>query len=329
MENPGAPRRTPSPDRRTDPTGQLGLVSLPLADRVPGAPEGALLVEVDGVLDTTTRGWADNEIVVLLKDSEVPALVLDARGIEWISSQACGVILAALKTLRGRGGALVVIPGPAVQEKLELVGFSGFSPFAADPGEAAVILATAGRALGSPAADLPREENDGEGRIARFEPLPDLPGGLVVRYSGYMEQPAGAWFFGLVLRRVRSGYIRLALDFSGLQWVGAPGIGHLSGILKMVKPRGGRLILFGISLKIEEVLQLLELDKIFEIVDTEAEALALLKRNPAGEEDLAFPKIFKCPVCGARTRAARPLRGRCKTCKTVLAVDKHGKVFLG
>ena len=317
------------PERRADPTGQLGLASLPLADRAPGALEGALLVEVDGVLDTTTQGWANNAIATILKDAEVRALVLDTRGIEWVSSQACGVILAALKTLRGRGGALVVIPGPAVREKLELIGFSGFSPLSEDPAEAAAILAAAGRASGSPAADLPREEEDGNGNRAAFEPLSDLPGSLVVRYSGTMDRQAGAWFFGLVLRRVEAGYIRLALDLSGLQWVASPGIGHLAGILKTVKLRGGRLVLFGIPPKIEEVLRVLGLEQCFEIVDAEAEALVLLRNNLAGLEEPAFPKIFKCPICGARTRAAGPMRGRCKSCTTVLQVTPEGMVFLG
>ncbi len=317
--------------RRTDPTGKLGLAAKPLAVQVPEAPEGALLVEMDGVLDTTTRGWADNEFTALLKDSEFQALVLDARGIEWVSSQACGVFIAVLKILRGRGGTLTVVPGPDVREKLVLIGFSQFAPLAADPAEAAAFLtgAAAYSAPGSPAADLPREAVDGLGHKTVFQPLSDLPGGLVVRYSGTMDRRAGAWFYGLVLRRVEAGHVRLALDLSGLQWLASPGIGHLTGILKTVKLRDGRLVLFGIPPKIDEVFLLLGFHQYFEIVDTEAEAVALLNRNSAGLEEPEFPKVFKCPVCGARTRAARPMRGHCKTCKTVLAVDEHGMVFLG
>ncbi len=331
MENPGAPRRTLPPERRTDPSGSLGLTAKPLVVQVPEAPEGALLVEMDGVLDTTTRGWADNEFAALLKDSEFQALVLDARGIEWVSSQACGVFITVLKTLRGRGGTLTVVPGPAVREKLVLIGFSQFIPLAADPAEAAAFLtgAAADRAPGASTADLPREVEDGLGHKAVFQSLPDLPGGLVVRYSGTMDRQAGAWFYGLVLRRVEAGHVRLALNLSGLQWVASPGIGHLTGILKAVKLRDGRLVLFGIPPKIYEVLQLLGFSQFFEITDTEAEAVALLKRNSAGTEEPEFPKIFKCPICGARTRAAKPMRGRCKSCKTLLQVTDEGTVFLG
>jgi anti-anti-sigma factor len=190
--------------------------------------------------------------------------------------------------------------------------------------------AAADRAPGSPAEDLPLEEEDGNGNRAAFEPLPDLPGGLVVRYSGAMDIQAGAWFVDLILHHMEAGDIRLALDLSGLQWAGSgTGIGHLTGILKAIKSRNGRLVLFGIPPKIDEVFLLLGFHQYFEIVDTEAEAEALLKRNPAGLEEPTFPKIFKCPICGARTRAARPIRGRCRTCKTLLAVDEHGMVFLG
>lgn len=331
MDNPGTTRMTLPTKRRTDPTNQFGLKAEPLADRVPGVPDRALLVEVDGVLDTTTRGWADNEFAALLKDSEVQALVLDARGIVWIFSEGLGLIFATLKTLQGRGGAFAVIPSPAVREMMEIFGFTGVIPLAEDPAEAAAFLsnAAADRPPGAPTPDLPREEEDGNGNRAAFEPLPDLTGGLVVRYDGHLDRLGGAWFYGLVLRRVEAGYIRLALDFSGLQQLAPTWLEPLTGILKAVKPRGGRMVYFRIPPKLYEVLELLGISQFFEITDTEAEAVALLKRNSAGLEEPAFPKVFKCPICGARTRAAGPMRGRCKSCKTLLQVTDEGMVFLG
>lgn len=187
-----------------------------------------------------------------------------------------------------------------------------------------------GREASSPTElALGEGEDDGDGRCARFEDLLGIPGGLVVRFSGAMDRRAGSWFFGVVARRVEAGYIRLALDLSGLQWVPSPGIGHLTGILKAIKLRGGRLVLFGIPRMIEQVLQVLGFYQFFEIVDGEAEALTLLRNHLAGLEEPAFPKIFKCPICFTRTRVAKPMRGRCRNCDTVLAVDEHGMASLG
>ena len=319
----------PSPERRTDPTGKLGLASLPLADQVPGASESSLLVEVDGTFDSWNDRWAVELLQGYVDDPNMHGIVFDTRRVESCGDHAIHLFTVALKAVHPRGGTVVVLPSPCIRESLRISGLESLFPLAADPAEASAILAAAGRALDPPAADLPREEEDGLGHQAVFEPLPDLPGGLVVRYSGTMDRQAGAWFYSLVLRRVEAGYVRLALDLSGLQWVVSPGIGHLSGILKTVKLRDGLLALFGIPPKIDEVILLLGLEQYFEIVDTEAEALILLRNNLAGLEEPAFPKVFKCPICVARTRAVRPMRGRCRTCKTLLAVDEHGMVFLG
>jgi len=111
--------------------------------------------------------------------------------------------------------------------------------------------------------------------------------------------------------------------------VASPGLGCLTGILKAVNTLGGRLVLFGVPSKIDEVFQLLGFNQFFEIVDTETEALALLRRSLAGLDEPMFPKIFKCPICGIRTRAAKPMRGRCRRCGTVLRVVSDGTVSLG
>jgi anti-sigma B factor antagonist len=171
--------------------------------------------------------------------------------------------------------------------------------------------------------------DDGSGRTALFESLADLPEGMIIRYSGTMDRQAGPWFAALCLDRVDVGYIRLALDLAGLQWVASPGLGCLTGILKAVKPRGGRLVLFAVPPKIDEVFQLLGFHQFFDIVDTETEALVLLRRNQSGLEEPKFPKIFKCPICNVRTRVAKPMRGRCRRCGTVLRVVPEGQVLLG
>ena len=46
-------------------------------------------------------------------------------------------------------------------------------------------------------------------------------------------------------------------------------------------------------------------------------------------EDEIFPKIFSCPVCSKRLKATKSGRFRCSECKTILAIDNSGQVFLG
>ena len=52
------------------------------------------------------------------------------------------------------------------------------------------------------------------------------------------------------------------------------------------------------------------------------------RARKTGETDV-FPKIFKCPICGKKLKATKPGRFRCSECKTILAIDNSGQVFLG
>ncbi|MCP4178729.1 MAG: anti-sigma F factor antagonist, partial [bacterium] len=42
-----------------------------------------------------------------------------------------------------------------------------------------------------------------------------------------------------------------------------------------------------------------------------------------------FPKIFRCPICSKKLKASKAGRFRCSECKTILAIDNSGQVFLG
>jgi len=46
-------------------------------------------------------------------------------------------------------------------------------------------------------------------------------------------------------------------------------------------------------------------------------------------ENGIFPKTFNCPICSKRLKASRAGRFRCSECKTILAIDNSGQVFLG
>ncbi|MBE6350425.1 MAG: anti-sigma F factor antagonist, partial [Spirochaetaceae bacterium] len=46
-------------------------------------------------------------------------------------------------------------------------------------------------------------------------------------------------------------------------------------------------------------------------------------------ESSVFPKIFACPVCSKKLKAVKSGRFRCSECKTILAIDEQGQVFLG
>jgi anti-anti-sigma factor len=306
--------------RQKDPTGALSIVLGQLSNKVSGAADNALLVELTGVLDRGTRKWADRALKAVVADIGILYLVLDVRGIEWMSEGSFGVILAILKAMKTRGGALVLLPSPAVREMVQTFGWADYIWLASAPANAALILkSVAGEVVGGEERRRLRFE-------ARLVPVPCL----VVRLEGDLDRGyAEHWFKAQVTERIEAGFTKLAIDLSGCKWMCVDGIGCLTTFLKLLIPIDGRLVLFGLKPKILEVFQLLGFVQFFEFADTEGEALAALQRKREEPKAPRFPLIIKCPKCSGLTRVAKPMRGRCRRCGTVLRAAPDGTVSLG
>jgi anti-sigma B factor antagonist len=64
------------------------------------------------------------------------------------------------------------------------------------------------------------------------------------------------------------------LNLEKLRYIDSSGIASLVEGLKASRDQGSRLILYGLSKTVREVMELSRLQKIFEIHDSEAQALA-------------------------------------------------------
>jgi anti-anti-sigma factor len=173
------------------------------------------------------------------------------------------------------------------------------------------------------------EEKDESLKI-RLQKIDTAEGCLVLYLTGYIDTYNSNFFQKRVNRAIESGFIRLIFHCSGLNYVSSTGIGSFTAFLKAVKPRGGDLVLLEIQPKVYEVFQLLGFSQFFNIKDNLDEAVAFFSTGGASkvESDL-FPKIFKCPICSKKLKATKPGRFRCSECKTILAIDNAGQVFLG
>ena len=113
-----------------------------------------------------------------------------------------------------------------------------------------------------------------------------------------------------------------------MNYVSSTGIGSFTAFLKLVKPKGGDVVLLEIQPKVYEVFQLLGFSQFFNIKDSTDDAIQFFKQEIITEDEI-FPKIFSCPVCSKRLKATKSGRFRCSECKTILAIDNQGQVFLG
>ncbi len=80
-----------------------------------------LTITLEGRLDTTTSPELEREIGEL---NDVRELVIDMKGLEYISSAGLRVILKAQKIMNLKGSMRLINVGESIMEVFEITGFS-------------------------------------------------------------------------------------------------------------------------------------------------------------------------------------------------------------
>ncbi|GHV20727.1 anti-sigma factor antagonist [Spirochaetia bacterium] len=156
-----------------------------------------------------------------------------------------------------------------------------------------------------------------------------VEGGLTLVLIGYIDTYNSTSFQKRVGRAIETGYKRLIFDCGGLNYVSSTGIGSFTAFLKTLKGSGGDLVMLDVQPKVYEVFQLLGFSQFFNIRDDPADAENFFKGGGITESTSVFPQVFDCPICQKKLKAVKSGRFRCSECKTILAVDDSGHVFLG
>ncbi|GHU60866.1 anti-sigma factor antagonist [Spirochaetia bacterium] len=152
---------------------------------------------------------------------------------------------------------------------------------------------------------------------------------LVLYLTGYIDTYNSNYFQKRVTKAIEAGFIRLIFHCGGLNYVSSTGIGSFTAFLKSTKPKGGDLVLLEIQPKVYEVFQLLGFSQFFNIKDDLNDSVSFFRNGAPGEQAALFPKVFSCPICSKKLKALKAGRFRCSECKTILAIDDSGQVFLG
>ncbi|MDR2136054.1 MAG: STAS domain-containing protein [Treponema sp.] len=162
----------------------------------------------------------------------------------------------------------------------------------------------------------------------QLQKVDGVDGCLILYLNGYIDTYNSNYFQKRVAKAIEKGYIKLIFQCNGLNYVSSTGIGSFTAFLKSVKPRGGDLVLLEIQPKVYEVFQLLGFSQFFNIRENLDESINYFHAG-ASESVSLFPKVFSCPICSKKLKALKPGRFRCSECKTILAIDNGGQVFLG
>ena len=171
------------------------------------------------------------------------------------------------------------------------------------------------------------DEKDDSLKIS-LEKVENVDNCIILYLNGYIDTYNSQIFQKRVAKVVDAGFINLIFNCTSLNYVSSTGIGALTSFQKMVKPKGGDIVLFEIQSKVYEVFQLLGFSQFFNIKETQEEAIEFFNEEPVVQES-SFPKIFACPVCQKKLKATKAGRFRCSECKSILAIDNQGQVLLG
>jgi anti-anti-sigma factor len=163
----------------------------------------------------------------------------------------------------------------------------------------------------------------------RIQKVDGVEGCLVLYLEGYIDTYNSNYFQKRIQKAIEKGFLRLIFQCGGLNYVSSTGIGSFTAFLKGVKPKGGDLVLLEIQPKVYEVFQLLGFSQFFNIKDNLDDSINFFRSGSATEAVPMFPKVFSCPICSKKLKALKPGRFRCSECKTILAIDNAGQVFLG
>jgi anti-anti-sigma factor len=176
--------------------------------------------------------------------------------------------------------------------------------------------------------DIVKGFDDGEmgGFTIRLAKVPTVDGCLVLQCSGWLDLYNYNQFQKRVAKAIEAGFTRLVLDLQAVSYLSSLPIGGLVTIFRGLRKKDGELVLQCVQPRVYEVLQLLGFSGFFTFTQTLEESVAHVSHPPA---DATFPRVFTCPICEVKLRAARVGRYRCSHCRTILALAATGAVDLG
>ena len=159
--------------------------------------------------------------------------------------------------------------------------------------------------------------------------IPDVDNSCLVVLEGYIDTYNSSFFQKQLTKVISAGYCNLLFNCGALSYVSSTGLGSFTILLKMVKVKGGDIVLSEVQEKVAEVFQILGFSQFFNLKSTTEEAINYLKHSDGGSTASVFPKMLTCPSCGKSVQASRAGRFRCTNCKAIITISEQGGISLG
>ncbi|MDR1786259.1 MAG: STAS domain-containing protein [Spirochaetaceae bacterium] len=172
------------------------------------------------------------------------------------------------------------------------------------------------------------DDEKNESLAITLEPSAGVDNCVTVNLDGSIDTANSAFFLGRGTKIIDSGFVNLIFDCGNLADLSSTGVGVFAALLRMVRRRGGDLVLTGAQPRVCEKFRLLGFAECFTLKGDREEAVAFLQRNNA-IAGILFPKTFACPVCRKNLAVRGTGRFLCPECGCVMGVNDQGQILLG
>jgi anti-sigma B factor antagonist len=109
----------------------------------------------------------------------------------------------------------------------------------------------------------------------------EVDGVTVVSCSGRIVFGDEATALRDTLKKLLDSTQQILLNFSGVSYIDSGGLGTLVGVYSSARGAGADIKLTGLGQKLRDVLQVTKLVTVFEVYDTEPQAIAAFRRGAA------------------------------------------------
>ena len=104
-------------------------------------------------------------------------------------------------------------------------------------------------------------------------------GTLVIQASGHLDHDTNQYFFDCVQDEIEAGHKKIVINFAEIGYISSLGLGALVRARSRVAKAGGTIFLSNIKNQVLEALRLVHFDRIFNIYETEKEAIETIEAS--------------------------------------------------
>jgi anti-sigma B factor antagonist len=101
---------------------------------------------------------------------------------------------------------------------------------------------------------------------------------IVLYLEGRLDRPAGAGLKDEIKRVCNAGAHRIHLNLQKVDFINSSGLGALVTVMKMVTSNKGKVTLSNLASHVREIFEITQLSDVFEIFESEQEALAAAEK---------------------------------------------------